>query len=112
MELVDALHFKFKKVAILIDEYDHPILQVLQAPREEEVRAVLQSFFSTVKSLNEKVHFLFITGVSMFSKAGVFSGMNNPKNLSLDPEFAGIFCLQSLFHFKCSYPKEISKLLV
>ena len=88
--LTRALHFKFKKVAILIDEYDHPILQVLQDPRVEEVRAVLQSFFSTVKTLNDQVHFLFITGVSMFSKAGVFSGMNNPKNLSLDPEFAGI----------------------
>lgn len=88
--LTRALHEKFGRVAILIDEYDHPILQVLQNPQVEEVRAVLQSFFTTVKSLNEQVNFLFITGVSMFSKAGVFSGMNNPVNISLDPKFAGI----------------------
>ena len=88
--LTRALFEKFEKVAILIDEYDHPILQVLQDPQVIEVRTVLQSFLSTVKSLNEKVDFLFITGVSMFSKAGVFSGMNNPLNISLDPEFAGI----------------------
>lgn len=88
--LTRALYNKFKRVAILIDEYDHPILQVLQDPQVIEIRAVLQSFFTTVKSLNEQVNFLFITGVSMFSKAGVFSGMNNPINISLDPKFAGI----------------------
>lgn len=88
--LTRALHAKFKRVAILIDEYDHPILQILQDPQVSEVRAVLQSFFTTVKSLNQQVNFLFITGVSMFSKAGVFSGMNNPINISLDPRFAGI----------------------
>ena len=90
IQLTDALHEKYKRVAVLIDEYDHPILQVLQDPQVLEVRAVLQSFFTTVKSLNKQVNFLFITGVSMFSKAGVFSGMNNPINISLDPRFAGI----------------------
>ncbi len=90
IELTDALYAKYKKVAILIDEYDHPILQVLQDPQLPEIRSVLQSFFTTVKSLNQQVNFLFITGVSMFSKAGVFSGMNNPINISLDPRFAGI----------------------
>ena len=90
IELVDALYNKFGRVAILIDEYDHPILQILQDPQVPEVRSVLQSFFTTVKSLNKQVNFLFITGVSMFSKAGVFSGMNNPLNISLDPRFAGI----------------------
>ncbi|MBS0627173.1 MAG: AAA family ATPase, partial [Verrucomicrobia bacterium] len=90
IELVDALYAIYKKVAILIDEYDHPILQVLQEPKAEEIRKVLQSFFTTVKSLNEQVHFLFITGVSMFSKADIFSGMNNPVNISLDPKYAGI----------------------
>ncbi|MES2199574.1 MAG: AAA family ATPase, partial [Chlamydiota bacterium] len=65
-------------------------MQVLQDPQVSEIRSVLQSFFTTVKSLNKQVNFLFITGVSMFSKAGVFSGMNNPVNISLDPRFAGI----------------------
>ena len=88
--LTRALYEKFGRVAILIDEYDHPILQVLQDPQAGEIRAVLQSFFTTVKSLSKQVSFLFITGVSMFSKAGVFSGMNNPINISLDPKFAAI----------------------
>lgn len=90
IELTDALFEKFGRVAILIDEYDHPILQVLQEPQVEQVRDILQSFFTTVKSLNKQVDFLFMTGVSTFSKAGVFSGMNNPVNISLDPRYAGI----------------------
>lgn len=106
IELVDALSKKFKKVAILIDEYDHPILQVLQDPEVIKVRTILQSFFTTVKSLNKQVHFLFITGVSMFSKAGVFSGMNNPQNISMDPQFAGI-CGYTDEEIDLHFPKYI-----
>jgi hypothetical protein len=88
--LTRALHAKYKKVAVLIDEYDHPILNSLQEPHVEEIRNILQSFFTTIKSLSDSIYFLFITGVSMFSKAGIFSGMNHPENISFDPEFAGI----------------------
>ncbi|MES2199422.1 MAG: AAA family ATPase [Chlamydiota bacterium] len=86
--LVDALYKKFGKVAVLIDEYDHAILSTLYKPQLNEVLEVVQSFFTTLKSLGDYIHFLFITGVSAFAKAGVFSGMSHPEDLSNMPAFA------------------------
>ena len=86
--LTRALFVKFKKVAILIDEYDHAILTTLHSPQLNEVLSVVQSFFTTVKSLGECIHFLFITGVSAFAKAGLFSGMSHPEDVSNMPGFA------------------------
>ena len=94
--LVDALHKKFGRVAILIDEYDHAILSTLHSPHLSEVLKVVQSFFATVKSLGELIHFLFITGVSAFAKAGLFSGMSHPKDLSMNPEYSCV----------CGYTEE------
>ena len=94
--LVEALYNKYGRVAILIDEYDHAILSTLHSPQLNEVLKIIQSFFVTVKSLGEYVHFLFITGVSEFAKAGLFSGMNNPKNLSMNLEYACV----------CGYTEE------
>ncbi len=86
--LVRALFAQTGKVAILIDEYDHAILSTLHKPQLNEVLGVVQSFFTTLKSLGDYVHFLFITGVSAFAKAGVFSGMSHPEDLSNMPAFA------------------------
>lgn len=61
--LVNALYEKFQRVAVLIDEYDYPILSMLHTPQLPEVLKVLQSFFATVKSLGAPIHFLFLTGV-------------------------------------------------
>ena len=94
--LVDALYKKFGRVAILIDEYDHAILSTLHSSHLSEVLKVVQSFFVTVKSLGEFIHFLFITGVSAFAKAGVFSGMSHPDDISMLPEYACI----------CGYTEE------
>ena len=94
--LVRALFRQFKRVAILIDEYDHAILSTLYSPQLDEVLKVVQSFFATVKSVGEYVHFLFITGVTAFAKAGLFSGMSHPKDISMIPEYAGI----------CGYTEE------
>jgi hypothetical protein len=94
--LVRELYKKFGRVAILIDEYDHAILSTLHTPVLNEVLKVIQSFFATLKSLAEYVHFLFITGVTAFAKAGVFSGLSHPKNLSDLPEYASI----------CGYTEE------
>ncbi|MES2200246.1 MAG: AAA family ATPase [Chlamydiota bacterium] len=101
--LVRALFVKFKKVAILIDEYDHAILSTLHKPQLNEVLQVIQSFFTTVKSLGEYIHFLFIAGVSTFAKAGLFSGMSHPKDISQLSEYSCI----------CGYTeKEIDRYFV
>lgn len=91
-EVVDALYKKFGHVAILIDEYDHPLLQVFKndVDRAREIRDTIRRFFSAIKGLDAYIDFVFITGVSSFSQAGLFSGMNNLQNITLDQEFATI----------------------
>lgn len=100
-EVVEALHQKFSKVAILIDEYDNPILHVLQdVSRAKEIRDAMQRFFTAIKGLGEHISFVFITGVSSFTKAGLFSGINNLQVISLEPAYADI----------CGYtPEEIKR---
>ncbi len=77
-QVVQALHVKFGYVAILIDEYDSPILHAMGDPKRAiEIRDGLQFFFRTIKGLWRLINFIFITGVTSFSKAGLFSGLNN-----------------------------------
>jgi hypothetical protein len=76
---------------ILIDEYDAPIFKALSNPQLlEEVREFMRDFYSQIKVASDYVHFAFITGVSKFSKMGVFSSLNNLYDISLDPEFAAM----------------------
>jgi len=80
-----------KQVVVLIDEYDNPIINNLQNPEvAEKNRALLKGFFETLKSLDECIKFTFITGVSKFSQVSIFSGLNNLKDITMDPNYAGI----------------------
>lgn len=89
--VVKALYDRFGKVAILVDEYDNAILHALQdMPRAEGIRDAMQQFFTAIKGLDEYIDFVFITGVSSFTKAGLFSGINNLQVLTLDPAYADI----------------------
>ncbi len=64
----------FGHVAILVDEYDSPILRALHDyDRAQVIRGAIQQFFTSIKSLDAKIDFVFITGVSSFAKAGLFS---------------------------------------
>lgn len=89
--IIRALHAKFGRVAILIDEYDDPITQLLAEPiLAYKIRDAMQRFFKMIKGSEEHVNFVFITGVSAFSKAGLFSGLNNLQNITLQDQFATI----------------------
>ncbi len=80
-----------KRVVILIDEYDKPILDVIDKP--EIVRAnreILRGFYSVIKAADEYIRFVFLTGVSKFSKTSIFSGLNNIVDVSLMPKFGEI----------------------
>ncbi len=80
-----------RPVVVLVDEYDKPILDVLHAPKLATAnRDYLRGFYGIVKGSAEHVRFVFVTGVSMFSKVSLFSGLNNLKDISLDPRFATI----------------------
>lgn len=90
-KVVIALHARFGRVAILIDEYDNPFLsQLHDRERARAIRNSLHGFFSTIKGLGEYLKFVFITGISAFSQAGVFSGMNNLQVITMDKRFADI----------------------
>ncbi len=78
-----------RRVVILVDEYDKPILDVLHDPdRARANRDYLRGFYGIVKGSAEHVRFVFVTGISMFSKVSLFSGLNNLRDISLDPRYA------------------------
>ncbi|MDO5343208.1 MAG: AAA family ATPase, partial [Bacteroidia bacterium] len=76
-----------RKAVVLIDEYDKPLLDVLMDPMEEKNRAVLKEFYGTFKKADEHLRFVLLTGVTKFSQVSVFSGFNQPDDISMDKDF-------------------------
>ena len=90
-QIIRALYNEHDFVVILIDEYDKPILDnITDLEKANEMREVLRSFYTMLKSCNEYLSFVFITGISKFSKTGVFSAMNNLADISFDQEYGAI----------------------
>ncbi|MDR3291242.1 MAG: ATP-binding protein [Methanobrevibacter sp.] len=80
-----------KKVVVLIDEYDKPILDKIDEMKIADAnREILKSFYEILKGSEEYLHFVFLTGVSKFSQTSIFSGFNNATDLTLDPKFNNI----------------------
>ena len=76
-----------KPVAVLIDEYDKPLIDYLgEDEKFEEHRQIFKSFYSVLKDSDRFLKLVFITGVSAFSKVSIFSDLNNIKNISLGSE--------------------------
>ena len=90
--IIEALRTKFnKKVVILIDEYDKPLIATLENEElHEQYRATLKAFYSVIKSLNGCIHLSFLTGVTKFSKVSIFSDLNNLDDISFDREYSSI----------------------
>ncbi len=99
------------KVVILIDEYDKPIIDHLEdTDKAIEMREIMKGFFTVLKGNDEFIRFLLLTGVSKFSKAGVFSNLNHLADISLrDPysSLLGITESELLFYFP-EYINEVS----
>mgnify|MGYP002853998765 CR=1 FL=1 len=74
---------------VLIDEYDAPILNVIDHDEEkiDEFRSILNEFFSSLKDLSENLRFVLITGITKFSQMSIFSKLNNLNNISMDSEY-------------------------
>ena len=80
-----------KKVVVLIDEYDAPLLDVSHDNvRLEEMRQIMRNFYSPLKYCDPHLHFVFLTGITKFSQLSIFSELNNLKNISMLPAFAAI----------------------
>jgi hypothetical protein len=79
-------------VVVLVDEYDKPLLDNIEEPaKAAEMRDGLKNFYSILKRMDEYLHFIFLTGVSKFSKVNIFSGLNNLQDITLDKEY-GTLC--------------------
>ena len=78
-----------KNVVVLIDEYDKPILDNIEKPSlAEEIRDFLSNFYGILKGLDEHLRFVFLTGVSKFSKVNLFSKLNNLEDITLDENYS------------------------
>ena len=80
-----------KQVAVIIDEYDAPLLEVLhEEERLPEFRRVMQEFYQPLKVNEAMIKFCFITGITKFSQLSIFSTINNLTNISMDSKYAAI----------------------
>ena len=97
-ELIQLLNEKYDgTVVVLIDEYDKPILDNIN-DRETAIaiREELKNIYSVIKDSDPYLKFVFITGVSKFSKVSLFSGLNNLKDITIDRKYSSI----------CGYTQE------
>ncbi|MCU6771839.1 Predicted AAA-ATPase [uncultured Bacteroides sp.] len=78
-----------RRAVVLIDEYDKPILDVLDVDTllEDSHRNVLKAFYSVFKVADSHLQFVLLTGVTKFSQVSVFSGFNQPKDISMDARY-------------------------
>ncbi|MEY4108109.1 MAG: hypothetical protein RL181_2451, partial [Bacteroidota bacterium] len=97
------------KVVVLVDEYDAPIVHYLGKELDTAYanRELLKGFYSVLKELDTLLELVFLTGVSKFSKTGIFSGLNNLVDLTLHPDYATMlgYTQQEL---ESNFPEEIA----
>jgi hypothetical protein len=90
--LIQECHRKYGSlVAVLIDEYDAPVTNLLEKPDEaEQVRQTLREFYSQLKANDKHISFAFVTGITKYVKGGLYSAFNNPVDISIDPEYGAL----------------------
>lgn len=80
-----------KKVVVLIDEYDAPLLDVMHEDENLPVlRNVMRNFYSPLKACDPYLRFVFLTGITKFSQLSIFSELNNISNISMDEKYSAI----------------------
>ena len=80
-----------KKVVVLIDEYDAPLLDVVHEWENLDVlRNIMRNFYSPLKACDPYLRYVFLTGITKFSQLSIFSELNNIKNISMDEPYAAI----------------------
>ena len=102
MHIVEAIHQQIgMRVVVLVDEYDKPLLDVMGTPYkvnyqgvdislEQYNREILKSLYSTFKAADEHLRFVFLTGVTKFSQVSVFSGFNQPEDITMSAQYETI----------------------
>ncbi len=90
--IIDTAYEKTgKPVVILIDEYDKPIVDNLDREElKEAFRSRLSGFYSVMKAQDGKIRFGFLTGITKIGQLNIFSGLNNLKDISIDPRYVDL----------------------
>ena len=95
--IMDARRRYGQQTVLLIDEYDKPMLDNIGNPQlARQMRDTLHGFYSIIKTADEHLRFVLLTGVSKFAKVSIFSGLNNLQDISLNPDYGSI----------CGYTEE------
>ena len=80
-----------QRVVLLIDEYDKPMIDNIDDMElAQQMRKQLRGFYSIIKAVDEHLRFVMLTGVSKFAKVSIFSGLNNLKDISLNPDYGSV----------------------
>ena len=80
-----------RPVVLLIDEYDKPMIDNIgNLELALQMRDQLRDFYSVIKAADEQLRFVMLTGVSKFAKVSIFSGLNNLKDISLNPQYGSV----------------------
>jgi hypothetical protein len=95
--LLEELYRRFGPVVILVDEYDQPIARYIDEPDMAKAnREFLNGFYANIKAQERYTRFIFITGVSQFTKVSLFSGLNNLNPLSFREDYADLLGLTEI----------------
>ena len=98
-----------RKMVLLVDEYDKPLLGHLGREDVNDIRDALKEFYSVIKTCEGYQHFAFITGVSKFSKVSIFSDLNNLNEFSMDARVALLFGYTHE-EVKANFPESLAAL--
>ncbi len=101
-----------KKVVVLVDEYDKPIIDHMEdVETAVKMRDILKGFYTMLKGLDEYIRFVFMTGVSKFSKAGVFSGLNNLEDITMVSRCSSMLGItnEEMEEYFSGYIEELAK---
>jgi hypothetical protein len=111
--LLKRLHQKTgKRAVVLIDEYDKPLLATLDKPELlEQMKSVLKPFFGVLKSADEHLKFLLLTGVTKFGQVSVFSDLNQLFDISLSETYATL-CGMTFDEVTQNFAPEIDALAI
>lgn len=104
--IIESAHKKSgHRVAVLIDEYDYPLLHSWGTHEHEKCASVYREVFAILKAADADIRFAFITGITKFTQISLFSALNNLVNISFKPEYERLCGISEQEMFDCFAPE-------